>query len=119
IEAENGQHGGKGARGASARRLEDLRQIELLSEQPIGPSPPVVEIAGDDQRRAPRDRFADSIAQRLHLPASTALEKAQVNVDAMQGGQPALELQHAVQKAPAFERVRRDVQVLLSDDGKV
>ena len=50
----------------------------------VGLAPPVVEIAGDDQRRVRRHRRADALAQRADLPLPAALEQAEVHVDAMQ-----------------------------------
>ena len=57
---------------------------ELVDEQPVRLVPPVVEVAGDDQRRIRRHRLADALAQRADLPLAPALEEPEVDVDAMQ-----------------------------------
>src|ERR1051325_7524772 len=116
IETKNWQHGRKGARRTTMRGFEDLRQVELLLQRPVGPAPPIVEIAGDDKRRPWGNRFLDALAQRMHLPTPPALEETEMDVDAMQRREPAPHLQHAMQQSPALEGVRGDVEVFLGDD---
>jgi len=98
--------------------LEHFEQIELVGERAIAAPAPIVEVAGDDQRRLLRHRVLDPLDQRADLPLPAALGKAEMHVDAMQDRRARRKLDLAVKKSSAFEHVRRNILVFLSDDRK-
>src|SRR5262249_60481659 len=96
----------------------DLDHAQLVLQSAIRLASPVVEVAGDDERLMHRDLVENALAEGMHLPAPPALEQAQVHVEAMQRGKPSLRMHDAMKQAAALERVRRDVEVVLRDDGE-
>src|SRR6516162_149919 len=99
IEPEHRQHGGKGPRRPSARDLEHFDHAQFLLQRAISLAPPVVEVAGDDERLVHRNLVANALAQGVHLPAPSALEQAKMDVEAMQRGKPSLRVHYTVEEA--------------------
>ena len=89
---------------------------ELVDERPVRLVAPVVEVAGDHERRVHRHGFADALAQRLDLPLPAALEQAQVNVDAVERRPARAQPDLAVEQAAALERMCGDVEILVRRD---
>ena len=100
VEAKHGVFGREaatGSAGLSTRASEYLVQPESLREQRIGFVAPVIEIAGDDQRRIlPGDAFQVG-GQRIQLPAPRTRKERKVYADAVQGLLPARQVDLAVQ----------------------
>ena len=118
VEAEYRQDGRKGSCRTALYLIEHLVDAQLVGEYAVALAPPVVEIAGDDQRRILRDRGANALGKRPYLPLPASLEQAKVDVDAMQVLRAAGELDLAMQQPAVLEHVRRNVLVLLRDDRK-
>jgi hypothetical protein len=91
--------------------LED-RESELVLQVAARAAVPVAEVAGHDERSLLRDGGADALAEPFELEAPAARPQSQVDIDAVHRLLPSVDLDLAMQQAPAFERMVRDVDVL-------
>src|SRR6185295_11329989 len=113
IQPEHRHHRGERARRTTGHVLEYLEAAQRLGESAVALAAPVVEVAGDDERRGVGHFRADPLDQRPDLPLPTAFEQPEVYVDAVQGWQALAEGHLAMKQAAALEEVRGDVEVLL------
>ena len=73
---------------------------------------PVVEVAGDQQRRVLAGERLHASGEGVHLPASAAGHQAQMHADAVDGGQVGAGRDFAVEQAATLEAVVRHVLVV-------
>ena len=116
IEAEHRQHRRKRACRASGDFLEDLVHPQFVGQESVALAPPVVEIAGNQQRCVARHGFADACDERTDLPLPATLKEPEMHVDAMQDRGALSQLDFTMQQPAAFEQMRRDILVFLRDD---
>src|SRR5688572_3957742 len=116
IEPEHRHDRREGPGGAPGYRLEHFDDAELVDERAVRLVAPVVEVAGDHERRVLRHGIADALAKRADLPPTAALEQSQVDVDAMQLRNLRTQVHHAVEQAARLEAMGGDVLVVLGDD---
>jgi len=87
VDAVQSQHrkcARKTARGPPPVVGERLAQPERFGEAPAGEIAPVVEVARDQERRAPRHQALEPLDQRADLVAPAALVQRKVQADAVQ-----------------------------------
>src|SRR5258708_2915605 len=84
VEPEDRQNGRERSRRPALNFLEHFVNARFVGEEAVALAPPVVEISGNDQGGVSGNRGADALGQRADLPLPAALEKSQVDVDAMQ-----------------------------------
>ena len=118
IEPEQRQRGGEAARGAGAIAGEHFDEIEARCQQVAGAAAPVVEIAGDDQRRFTRHVLLDEVRQRIVLVAARAAEQRKMGANAVQRQGQAGHGDGAVKQAALLETQARDVLVMRRQDRK-
>ena len=87
---------------------------EVLDESLAEPVPPVVEVAGDDERRVGRHVRADARDHRVGLADAAVLEQAEMRADAMD--LDAVEVELAMQQSARLEAMVGDVDVLVRDE---
>ena len=96
------------------RRAHHLGDLERLDESARQPVAPVVEVAGAQQRRAPRHLADDPVDQRVGLPVAALGEQAEVDHEAVDVAP--VDPHHAVEHATLLERVVGEVPVLAPHD---
>jgi len=89
--------------------IEDFRHPQPVTKRFAKRIGPVIEIAGNDQRRFCRCCGHHRLDQRLGLPQTTAGKQPQMNDIAMHGR--VSRLQHAMQNAARFERMVGDIMI--------
>src|SRR5213596_1731159 len=112
IEPQQRQHAGEGRQRAAVMRHRHLGHAEPALENRRGAMPPVVEIAGDDDRQAARGELLKPARDRLELALASALVQRKMHAHQMQVAPPSRHGHHAVQEAAALVAVIGDVLVL-------
>src|SRR5688572_19300745 len=118
VEAEYREPRGEAAGREPPYELEDFLHVERVRElvRRLVTPVPVVEIAGDDERRVGRNEPFDALAQTLDLAAATARREREVHAHAVQRHVPAGDVDLTVQEPAFFETVRGDVLVIPTPD---
>src|SRR5947207_14153780 len=112
IEPQQRQHAGEGRQRAAVMRHRHLGHAEPALENRRGAMPPVVEIAGDDDRQAARRELLEPPRDRLELALASALVQRKMHAHQMQIAPPSRHGHHAVQQPAALVAVVGDVLVL-------
>ena len=97
--------------------VERLDQAAALHQGVATPAP-VVEIAGDDQRRIGGHDVIDGVAQPAQLESPVRLAQAQVHADRVQRHRAAGNLDHAMQQSAGLMALHRDIAIVLAGDRK-
>src|SRR5258706_9005250 len=118
IELEHRQCGRKAARWMAVSLLEYLLQPEWARQLEIGMVRPVVEIAGDNQRRLAGHQPFDTHLQRPHLAAAMMFHQPQMDAHAMQRFAPSRYLDLAMQQPAALEAMFGNIFVVPARNGE-
>ena len=114
VEPEPGCAGGKRARRASHRGRMDFFQPGM-DQPPVRTLAPVVEVAGDDERRAVGNFVDDQIQKPINLSPAVRLAQREMHADRVQWrivNQP----DNRVEKAPRLGLADRCIDVAPRDD---
>ncbi len=79
--------------------------------------PPIVEIAGNHERRISRDPVCDKSEQALDLLRAVRLSQGKMHADRMKRTRRSGDLDHAMQHSPTLGRSDRGVEVLPGSNG--
>ena len=77
---------------------------------------PIVEVAGDDQRRRPRDRVVHDLAQQPQLLLAVRFAQAEVHADRVQRIRAVVDVQLAMQQSAFLVPGDRDVAIPVRAD---
>jgi hypothetical protein len=95
----------------------DLLQAAVEEQPPVGTPGPVIEIAGNDQRRIAREFLRDEIEEPADLPPTMRLPQCEVQADRMQWLISARHSDYGVKKPSSLRAAHRRVDVAPGFDG--
>ena len=115
VEPEPGCARRKRARRAPRRGRMDFFQARK-DQPPVRAFAPVVEVAGDDQRRAVGNFVNDQIQKPINLSPAVRLAQREMQTDRVQWLTIAIQRDHRVQQAPRLGLANRCVDIAPSGD---
>ena len=115
VEPEPGCARRKRARRAAHRSRMDFFQARQ-HQPPVRASAPVVEVAGDDERRAVGNFVEDQIQEANNLSPAVRLAQREVQTDRVQRLTTAIQPDHCVQQAPRLGFADRRIDIAPSGD---
>lgn len=99
VEPEPRRARGKRPRRASRGIRMDFRQATVADQPSVGALAPVIEVAGDDERRIVRHFTGDEFEKPVDLPPAVRLPQSEVQADGMQWNITACQSDYRVQQA--------------------
>lgn len=115
VEPEPGCAGGKRARRVAHRGCVDFLQARK-NQPPVRAFAPVVEVAGDDERRALGNFVDDQIQKPINLSAAVRLAQREMQTDRVQRLTITIHPDHCVQQAPRLGPANRCIHISPSGD---
>jgi hypothetical protein len=115
VEPEPGYARRKRARRAAHRGRMDFFQARK-DQPPVRAFAPVIEVAGDDERRALGNFVADQFQEPINLSPAVRLAQREMHTDRVQWLTIAIQPDHCVEQAPRLGLANRCIDIAPSGD---